>query len=216
MLIVSKFHDYYDSAIGYGGVDKTCVFERKIVNVKNDNTFEKFLPKQITSNNTDTICTVFVVGFCGKFYVGCHFTNTIQPSFKNRFKSFCVYGKDEIKKALAQRKIKERGYYYYFFRKKKIFEIIQEFHNKSNLDLFFKYKAPIFGYDKKFVLNPNLKQLEFYKVFDSYSAFQEIHMFLSGVLGNPEKETVKISDMDRLVAKGFDKKTSFRKEKEDK
>jgi hypothetical protein len=23
------FHDYYDTAIGYGGIDKTCVYKRK-------------------------------------------------------------------------------------------------------------------------------------------------------------------------------------------
>ena len=29
MLIISDFHDYYDTAIGYGGVDKKTVFNRK-------------------------------------------------------------------------------------------------------------------------------------------------------------------------------------------
>ena len=64
------------------------------------------------------------------------------------------------------------------------------------------------------MLNPRLKRFEFYKVFDSYGAFQEIHMFLSGVLGNTEKKTVGVSDIHRLEAHGFDRKTSFRKEKQ--
>jgi len=29
MLIISKFHDYYDSSIGYGGVDKSIIYKRE-------------------------------------------------------------------------------------------------------------------------------------------------------------------------------------------
>jgi len=212
MLIVSKFHDYYDSALGFGGVDKTCVFQRKTIKAKGDNPFKGILPREFVSNTTETMGTVFVVGFCGKIYMGGHFKNTINPSVKNKFKPFYVYGKDAIKKVFKQKKIKERNYWH-FFGRPKIFEAIEELDNKSNFDLFFKYKTPIFSFVEKLKLNPNLKALQFYKVFDSYRAFQEIHMFLSGVLGNTEKDTIKISDMDRLVAKGFDKKTSFRKRK---
>jgi len=41
MLIVKKYHDYYDSAIGYGGVDKTCVYERVSKEELDDNEFIK-------------------------------------------------------------------------------------------------------------------------------------------------------------------------------
>lgn len=213
MLIVAKLKDYYDSALGVGGVDKTCVFQRKESKIKDVNPFKKFLPKHITSTVTETTCTMFVVGFCGKLYVGAHFANTPQPLLKNKFKAFCVYGKEAIEKVLKERELKERNIYYYLTTAK-IPKIIRELDNKSNLDLFFEYKVPIFTFGTKLMLNPRLKRFEFYKVFDSYRAFQEIHMFLSGVLGNTEKETVNISNIDRLEAHGFDKKTSFRKEKQ--
>jgi len=213
MLIVSKLKDYYDSAIGVGGVDKTCVFQRQEVKIKDANPFKKLLPKRLVSNKTETVCTMFVVGFCGKLYVGAHFANTPHPSPKNKFKSFYMYGKEAIEGSLRARGLKERAIYYYI-KTAKIPKIIDQLDNKSNLDLFFEYKVPIFTFGTKLVLNPRLKRFEFYKVFDSYSAFQEIHMFLSGVLGNKEKETINISDMDRLTAHGFDKKTSFRKEKQ--
>lgn len=59
-------------------------------------------------------------------------------------------------------------------------------------------------------LNPSLKAYKFMKVVDPYSAFQEISQFISGVLGNSEKQTVDISDENRLLQHGFDKKFSFR------
>ena len=41
MYIVSKFHDYYDTAIGYGGVDKSIVYNRKTkyIDIKADSKY---------------------------------------------------------------------------------------------------------------------------------------------------------------------------------
>jgi len=211
MLIVSKFHDYYDSATGFGGVDKSCVYKRKTIRIKQDNPFEKILPNSLESSKTETRCTFFVVGFCGKLYVGARFENTLNAKYKNKFKPFCVYGKESIEKHMKLARLTDRIYYY--LRRMSTAKMLDKFHNQSNLELFFKYKVPIFSFSTKLKLNPNLKPLQFGKVFDSYGAFQEIHMFLSGVLGKGEKKIVQVSDIDRLTAHGFDKKTSFRKEK---
>ena len=44
MLIISKFHDYYDSAIAYG-VDKECVYNRKTEIIdKNKRTHSSAIP----------------------------------------------------------------------------------------------------------------------------------------------------------------------------
>ena len=217
MLIASKFHDYYDTALSSSGVDKTCVYKRKTIRIREANPFKGMLPRFISSKKTETLCTFFIVGFCGKLYVGARFENTLQASYKNKFKPFCVYGQEEIEKAMYNHRIKEPIMYYYYFRHtKKLKTMFNKFHDKANLELFFKYKVPVFSFVTKLKLNPVIKPLQFYKVFDTYSAFQEIHMFLSGVLGNPEKKTVRISDIDRLEAHGFDKKTSFRKGKKSK
>lgn len=46
MLIVSDFHDYYDSALGYGGVDKSIVYNRKKKEIKFENKRDyKFTPE---------------------------------------------------------------------------------------------------------------------------------------------------------------------------
>lgn len=63
----------------------------------------------------------------------------------------------------------------------------------------------------KVILNGCLKDLEFYRLFDSYQAFQEISMWL-GNQAEPRKPLPKLDDLTMLEIKGFDK-YSFRKQK---
>ena len=82
-----------------------------------------------------------------------------------------------------------------------------------------KTQSPIFLYTsdkegygfghKKFYINPKLQDEEFYRVFDPFMAYQELSMYISGVLGVGERPTVDISDIDMAAKKGFDNK-SFR------
>lgn len=60
-------------------------------------------------------------------------------------------------------------------------------------------------------LNACLKAVEFHRLVDPFTTFQEIQMFLGG-LAAPEKSIPPVSDKDMIVAKGFDLKTSFRKD----
>lgn len=57
------------------------------------------------------------------------------------------------------------------------------------------------------VKNPILKHMQFNKVLDAATAHQEISMYVCGVLGNPEKDVVQISDHDMRDSKGFDNKS---------
>jgi hypothetical protein len=101
------------------------------------------------------------------------------------------------------------------------------------LPIFRELKVPVFIYDgdfgrtefdkkrsisnsfkPKFIINPLLKDYEFYKVFDTFQAFQEVQMFLSGVLGRGEKEIVEVQDKYKITQHGFDYKWSFRKKPE--
>jgi len=52
--------------------------------------------------------------------------------------------------------------------------------------------------------------LRFQKVVDSFTAFQEISMFISGVLGQTENPMITTSDRDLAISKGFTQ-LSFRK-----
>lgn len=59
-------------------------------------------------------------------------------------------------------------------------------------------------------LHPTLESYQFFKVFPHTSAFQEIAMFVGGVLPNPGPEMATISDQDRIQQHGFDS-WSFKK-----
>jgi hypothetical protein len=57
-----------------------------------------------------------------------------------------------------------------------------------------------------------LKDYGFDRIKDSFTAFQEISMYLSNILVE-QKEVVKVEDNVRIEKHGFDLKKSFRKEK---
>ena len=59
-----------------------------------------------------------------------------------------------------------------------------------------------------------LDSIEFYKVMDAYTLYQEIDMWVSGVMVSAGRPMVKISDKDRIHKHGFDG-WSFRKHKDD-
>jgi hypothetical protein len=61
------------------------------------------------------------------------------------------------------------------------------------------------------VLNPKLSDYEFYRVHPAPQAYQEIEMYISGVLGEANKEPINISDKDRIYQHGFNER-SFRKD----
>jgi hypothetical protein len=103
--------------------------------------------------------------------------------------------------------------------------------NFDAIEIFRELNSPVFIYDgdygrsyfygklynnhkPKFIINPLLKEYEFFKVFDTFQAFQEIQMFLGGVLGRGEKEIVQVADKYKIAQHGFDK-WSFRKMPED-
>ncbi len=66
--------------------------------------------------------------------------------------------------------------------------------------------------DHSFRVNPTgLKQLGFAKAIDPYTAFQELSMWIGGVLGGTSPELVKITDDRTLIeGHGFDNRFSFR------
>jgi hypothetical protein len=59
----------------------------------------------------------------------------------------------------------------------------------------------------------NLGDYQFYKVFDAYQAYQEIEMWMGGVLSNSGNPMVEIADIDRVHKHGFDLTYGFRTRK---
>jgi mRNA-degrading endonuclease HigB of HigAB toxin-antitoxin module len=59
-------------------------------------------------------------------------------------------------------------------------------------------------YRHHIIENPPLSVLHFYKVKDSFSLYQEVDNFVTGILAQTENQTVEISDKCKLYSKGFD------------
>jgi len=221
MLIISKFHDYYDTAMGYGGVDKSIVYNRK----------KKIIPNDIKSNN-------FFYFFNGIKYNNYFYYSRVENKIiKFIYILFCgeifpllvteqndkIYTVDQMDKYVNS--TKEKKYIKKYFDKKnkyrndidKYFISNKSVVTKENLiDFHIHHKSPIiifvndyYNNNYKLILNPKLKTFHFYKIFNPFQAFQKIEQFISGVIGGEQKKIIEIEDKYRKTMHGFDEK-SFR------
>lgn len=210
MLIVSKFRDYYDVGMRLS-MDKSVVYERKTVEVA-----KGFLA--VHKHSSMDSWYGMVIAFCGKFYPFVYRVNDYKidkiiwdveeavvslPRSRYRF----YWDSDRLDSEAGVRKFFDRKY--------------PELEN-----LFHEHRAPIFGFEpsrnrrwgnqkkelyESLTINPNLKDIEFYKVKDPITAFQDIFMFMSGVIGAPPKPTKPIDDKVMAASKGHDGEYSFKK-----
>lgn len=236
MLILSKGKDYYDGVAGTMGVDKTIVYERNVLELddgfkfpepfkfkkrfdyKSKNPFHEIAHYNLKDESVYKKSSAFIVGFCGKLYVGWKFVK------ENKYYRGYGYGDDretlEITYDINEAKehLKDDRWAGNLTDDYKY--IIQY----DPIEVFRDINAPIFIFDfnphleekrywckPRFTINPNLKEYGFYKAIDAFTAFQEIQMFISGVLGVGEKDIIVIDDKHKIKAHGFDK-WSFRKE----
>lgn len=223
MKICSEFKDYYDIGMSKGQ-DLTLVYQRhkKIVNG---------YPFPVFNSFDKVVYHDFMVGFCGKLY-------PILELKSNSFyhedivSSLCYniadidnfihkYYPEDFEWYNTVKYTKCRGN-----RVPKRHKLVEFFENCNKFDckdLFEKERSPIFvgrykyrnDFDSKvestITYNDFLRPFEFYRVFDPYTAFQEIAMWL-GNEAEPRKVVPVPSDSIMLEIKGFDK-FSFRKDK---
>ena len=241
MYIISKRKDYYDGVAGTTGIDKAIVYEREIVEVEDKDlpkVFQKYSPwknrnpspfvilsgvnvkRDLRISGVYVHAAPFIIGFCGKLYVGWKlYSEGKQQLSGTELVTTITYDNENIKKILNQ--MSWHG---------KLDDNLNYILTYDALPLFRELNTPVFVYDSdygrslvektyrnnpKFFINPLLKEYQFFKVFDSFQAFQEIQMFISGVLGNKEKDIVQVEDKYKIAQHGFDK-WSFRKEPEEK
>jgi hypothetical protein len=236
MRIISKFRDYYDSVSSFG-IDLECVYAREpktieFKKIAGNTTLKKYphFSHNIRSYYNHSLGSVsqvtpMVLGFCGQLIP------LIKVSYnKEKMQStedIYFYDLDSYMTFMKEYNAKFSSYSLsmYNYRNEVSFDVmsersVKEFfsYNFPELqDCFAEYHCPIFlyknkdaGYIQTLETNVELKTLQFGKVKDPATCFQEIFMYLSGVLGNKEKEIVRISDKDMLKQKGFDN-YSFKK-----
>lgn len=240
MYIIAKNKDYYDGVVGSVGLDKTLVYERTPTEIedpkdmpkefrgnrswhhRNENPFLNIGWHEVDNEKTKKYEKVhhFLIGFCGKLYLGWKFHYNVK-GYRDGIpcdilKTDIIYGYENAKKFL-------RDSYWRHNPE----DDIKYVTNYDPIDMFRGIKAPIFVHDtdaltkfgrygviksnSMFVVNPILKEYEFYKVVDAFTAFTELQMFIGGVLGVGEKEIIEVEDKYKIGQHGFDK-WSFRRE----
>ena len=241
MYIIAKKKDYYDGVAGTMGIDKTIVYERETIEYEGEDMPKVFRSKgyrtyfrERENNPLYRLSnshikheywkkfprhSYFLIGFCGKLYVGFKLYSIKDTEEYNNVITTITYDQDYMIELFESKTFS--GHFT---------DNLNNVLHYNALDWFRELKTPCFVYDQdfggidhidikyynynahsKFVINPLLKDYEFYKVFDSFQAFQEIMMFMGGVLGRGEKEIVEVADKYKIAQHGFDK-WSFRKE----
>lgn len=226
-IVGSKIKDYYDTAIGQYGIDKSCVYvrETKDIGFNKVKTYFDLTPAShgITGyrnyNDELVISAPFIIGFCGKLYVG-YYTEYEKKSkvfpYDPVYERIITYDTNEIAKVLNVDISRNFHLYSLAYRH---MQFMEKFNGKIDDKLFIEHNTPIFvmdygsnlhgfGRGSQFVINPVLKDYEFFRVFDSFRTFQEISLYIGNVLTKPD-EPKQLDDKYRLIQHGFDK-NSFR------
>lgn len=234
MRIISKFKDYYDSA-SYFGQDLEWIYNRNKKNItKNFNnisydsslllrTWER---SNAITDKKDKSFTIkkMVLGFCGQLipflkvervYYSWEDSEHNYNSLKKEDKVFFIYSLNDFKS-------KMKDWNFPWNAEKQIVNFFN--YNFDELkSIFIENHCPIFTYhkyernsnDQSFnliiELNSCLKDIDFPKIKNANEAYQEVFQYLSGVLGNKEKEVETIEDKYRVQQHGFDPIYGFRK-----
>jgi hypothetical protein len=165
------------------------------------------------------------VGFCGEVYIGVKIKYKEKSYPEDKDISYYCYDKnkaldlinsenDNIIRPMYSYKIHDK-----YYRKHANREIEEAFTRINKSDIFTEYNCPIFvlkpfinpNYKKNLIINCELKQFEFQKVLDPYTAYQKLKTYVEG-MAQPLRPIPELSDEVMQEIKGFDHKYSFRKE----
>ena len=234
MKIVSKFRDYYDSGMGYG-MDNSRIFMREESTIAGSLpiTYKKrtalddvfgVCPNINLGNSQDSFSAYissFGIVFAGKFYPGVEVKKHYLDE-ANQFYSLESLLRHVEKVGLVDMiKKKESSW-----EKTTPLDDLKLLFNLSGSDLVRDWAiqnkiAIVTDWtvhlphrpNKCLMLNPNLKNLQFQKLFDPITAYQELDMWICGVLTEPDLPN-PVPDIQKVANHGFDVKTSFRKPKQ--
>lgn len=231
MKIIGKVKDYYDSAMAYGQ-DQSVVFLRDAQPVKETPLLKSLIPnrklQEIKDHHTMIQFYYVMVIFCGKLYRGIECEKTINLFSPNTIKTTdYFYSMDEFDSYLKENNatdlfISAKNFIYDSNYKKAKEHLSKQATNElegfciENRYVVLTYRENTYYNpftrigDPEWVSNGNLLPFQFYKVFNSFHAYQEIDMFVSGTLPKSTQMPIEIEDKYRIPAHGFDKH-SFRK-----
>lgn len=237
MRIISKFKDYYDGGLAYGQ-DDSVVYVRLTEELQRVTEWDskKFPEMYERTKNAPYIGRPFPnvyvrpehrpherwytnskgrsghIAFCGKIYpyyqvairnpdskAGLGQEDILVDCYDKRFDEYVTiskrWGRNDDGKdydSFAEWTAANSGY------------------EDASLNLFFNCPVVAYlGYGDM-ILNPCLKDFNFQKVVDPFTAFQEISMFVGGVLTNNPTPPDTQPDKAKVISHGFDPKYGFR------
>lgn len=213
-------HDYYDSALSLG-IDPTIVMVRE----KNKNVPVKSVGESLIGTemrllpSNDKIERVSIV-FCGKLYRG-----AIAQHSHSWDKPQTFWSASKLRDFAAEVKNGKVGVWrsWYSSRKEKAPTVedyftpvdapekVRKYMIDHKIAILMQRESHWGNAGDVFEVNPiGLKQLGFAKALDPYTAFQELSMWIGGILGGTSPEMVRITDDKVLIENhGYDKH-SFR------
>lgn len=226
MRIISPFHDYYDSAMAFGQ-DLGVVYARKEdpVQYASSNKVPAdlafMLPCRPDVEHRLSFATAYwdstgglfplTVAFCGRLYRGVRVVTTDgeqqvfydKPSLVN----YLEQGKHAKLLACLEPEARRRPSWY---KKMGAAEFFSKQGDASNSAYFLENRLPVLAWTPgipgraSLARNIKLADFQFYRVFDAYTAYQELDMFISGVLAPESRPMSKISDKVKAQQHGFD------------
>ena len=228
MRIISNFKDYYDSISRYDGerdhvwIRKREVLKEPLIPIPEEYVRTMSFSLQGSSSGFLEIRPVAVL-LCGILYRGA----TTEIGIKRE----TFWDLDSLKKYVGKLKFSggkpklpmEKTRWY--FRKPWIIDDDWFRSDESFRDVFIEKKMPLVVVEQDTsavrgrkilcVANSELKHLDFYRRMDAASIYQELAMFIDGIIGSSPPRMEKVSDLTLRDKHGFDEK-SFKKEKQKK
>jgi hypothetical protein len=235
MRIISDFKDYYDSGAVYG-IDKTRVFVRSkvkmnasVIGMPNLRKMSMwFVRSDKWISREERPQRLSFVGFCGKIYPFLD-TNYTYGGQRERLHEHQQFNINKIVDAFGGTVNPRNGYRKWTGNDKKYVakrraDFLDKLNSLANAQwmtsAFIKINSPAFLLEEEeedyvITANPILKDLGFYRMVDTVTAWQAVEQYVSNILvGDRMPEPKPITDVQRAETHGFDK-WSFRKEPTD-
>lgn len=201
-------HDFYDSILGYGA-DPSVVLFRKNQELEDTICLPRAVWLRLNGHYRDF--AHITVAFCSKVYHGVELGGQYFWS-ADKLRAW-VDGKE------PKKVINVVGAYQW--HQKTQYELEQYFSVEDSpqylKDYMIAHRYAILlemerSYKRVVIMNPHgLQKIDFAKALDPYTAYQELSMWVGGVLAGESPKTVKItSDKVLIEGHGFDNITSFR------
>lgn len=213
-------HDYYDCGLSLGIDPTIMLFRGKSKSVPVEKAGGSLLGALVVLNPERTCVTSgvsieqVVVVFCGKVYrgvMGCGYGKREGIWSADKARTFVAQEKGRsivVRNDWRGPKMTLEEYFAPFDAPK----ILRDYMIANKVSIMTEERPKYDHWNIEFRVNPyNLKTLDFARAVDPYTAFQELSMWIGGVLGGASPEIVKIKDDKTLIENhGFDNRFSFR------